>query len=212
MPIRQGQVDFKDATVEHVGPDSRMGVSRLGLYVDAPNGRSYLYQFPSAPVAGVEYERRGALLGPFVTDRGNLRLQEFGEWLLRKPGGQPWASPGKRGCFSTAQRFPATCNSATGGSPHPACKPTWRDAPMAATWSVFTRKPSAAGCPGNGFTVGPGRGIAFRGHANELRGRGGGAHAPLSVEDTRLRFAFDLTNMKLSGLRLATAPQAPRAA
>lgn len=89
VPIRQGRIDFKDATVEHVGPDSRMGASRLGLYVDAANGRSYLYQFPSVPVPGVEYEQRGALLGPFVTDRGNLRLKEFGEWLLHQAqGGQ----------------------------------------------------------------------------------------------------------------------------
>jgi hypothetical protein len=87
VPIRQGQVRFRDATVEHVGPDSRMGVSRLGLYVDAPNGRSYLYQFPAAPVAGVEFERRGGLLGSSVTDRGNLRLQEFGEGMLRQSGG-----------------------------------------------------------------------------------------------------------------------------
>lgn len=84
VPIRGGQVDFGDATVEHVGPDSRMGVSRLGLYVDAPNGRSYLYQFPATPIAGVEFERRGALLGPFVTDRGKLQLQPFVEGLLRQ--------------------------------------------------------------------------------------------------------------------------------
>jgi hypothetical protein len=84
VPVRQGQIQFNDATVAHVGPDSRMGVSRLGLYVDAPNGRSYLYQFASAPVAGVEFERRGALLGPWITHRGSLRLQEFGEGLLRQ--------------------------------------------------------------------------------------------------------------------------------
>ena len=90
VPIRQGKVDFADATVEHVGPDSRMGASRLGFYVDAPNGRSYLYQFSSAPVAGVEYERRGAVLGPWVTDRGNLQLQAFVEGLLR----QPWGGTG----------------------------------------------------------------------------------------------------------------------
>lgn len=89
VPIRQGQVDFKDASVEHVGPDSRMGVSRLGIYVDAPNGRSYLYQFPAVPVAGVEFERRGALLGPWITDRGKLWLQPFAESLLRQlVGGQ----------------------------------------------------------------------------------------------------------------------------
>lgn len=84
VPIREGQIDFDDATVEHVGPDSRMGVSRLGLYVDAPNGRSYLYQFAAAAVDGVEFERRSALLGAWVTDRGRLHLQAFGEGLLRQ--------------------------------------------------------------------------------------------------------------------------------
>jgi hypothetical protein len=87
VPIREGQVDFNATTVEHVGPDSRMGVSRLGLYVDAPNGRSYLYQFASAPVAGVQFERRGARLGPWVTDRGKLLLQPFGEGVLRQRAG-----------------------------------------------------------------------------------------------------------------------------
>ncbi len=85
VPIRQGRVDFREATVEHVGPDSRMGASRMGIYVDAANGRSYLYQFQSAPVAGVEYERPGLLRGPFQSDRGSLRLQPFAEWLLRQP-------------------------------------------------------------------------------------------------------------------------------
>jgi hypothetical protein len=88
VPIRQGQIDFNEATVEHVGPDSSMGVSRMGIYVDAPNGRSYLYQFPSAPLCGVEYEQRGALLGAWVTKRGKLRLQEFGESLLRQALGR----------------------------------------------------------------------------------------------------------------------------
>ena len=84
VPIRHGQIEFNDATVEHVGPDSRMGVSRLGLYVDAPNGRSYLYQFASAPLAGVEFEHRGALLSPWVSERGKLRLQPFAESMLRQ--------------------------------------------------------------------------------------------------------------------------------
>lgn len=89
VPLRHGQVNFDDATVEHIGPDSRMGVGQLGLYVDAANGRSYLYRFPSTPVAGVQYERRGAVLGPWVTDRGVLQLQEFVEGLLRQgPDGQ----------------------------------------------------------------------------------------------------------------------------
>jgi hypothetical protein len=87
VPIRHGRIDFNDATVEHVGPDSRMGVSRLGLYVDAPNGRSYLYQFASAPLTGVEFERRGALLSPWVSERGKLQLQAFAEALLRQAAG-----------------------------------------------------------------------------------------------------------------------------
>ena len=82
VPIRAGQVDFNEATVEHVGPDSHMGVSKLGIYVDAPNGRSYLYQFSPAPVAGVAYERRGAFLGQRVSDRGSLQLQAFAEAML----------------------------------------------------------------------------------------------------------------------------------
>lgn len=84
VPVRHGLIDFNDATVEHVGPDSRMGVSRMGLYVDAPNGRSYLYQFQSAPLAGVEFERRGALLSPWVSERGKLQLQAFAESMLRQ--------------------------------------------------------------------------------------------------------------------------------
>jgi hypothetical protein len=84
VPIREGSIHFDDASVEHVGPDSRMGVSKLGIYVDAPNGRSYLYQFASAPVAGVAYEQRGGLLAGRASSRGNLRLQDFAEALLRQ--------------------------------------------------------------------------------------------------------------------------------
>jgi hypothetical protein len=87
VTIRQGQVDFNDAKVEHVGPDSRMGVSKLGIYVDAPNGRSYLYQFSPAPVAGVQYEQRNAFLGQRVSDRGKLQLQPFAEATLGQTGG-----------------------------------------------------------------------------------------------------------------------------
>jgi hypothetical protein len=85
VPIRHGQVDFDDATVEHLGPDSRMGISPEGLYVDAANGRTYVYRFATSSLAGVDYERRAALLTPLVSDRGKLRLQEFVEGLLRQP-------------------------------------------------------------------------------------------------------------------------------
>ncbi|MES2633000.1 MAG: hypothetical protein V4669_08510 [Pseudomonadota bacterium] len=82
VPIRYGQIDFDHATVEHVGPDSRMGISPQGIYVDAPNGRSYVYEFTSSTVAGVEFEKRAALLGPLVSDRGKLQLQAFAQGLL----------------------------------------------------------------------------------------------------------------------------------
>ena len=82
VPIRRGQIDFNDTAVEHIGPDSRMGVSRLGIYVDAPTGRSYLYQFASAPLVGVAFEQRDALFGPWVSERGKLWLQAFAEALV----------------------------------------------------------------------------------------------------------------------------------
>jgi hypothetical protein len=87
VPVRAGQIDFDEATVAHVGPDSRMGVSRLGVYVDAPNGRSYLYQFSAAPVGGIEFEKRGALLSPWATHRGRIALRPFAEGLLRQGAG-----------------------------------------------------------------------------------------------------------------------------
>jgi hypothetical protein len=84
VPVVLGRINFNDARVEHVGPDSRMGVSRMGIYVDAPNGRSYLYQFSSAPVSGVEYEKRGGFPNPLASNRGSLQLQPFAQALLRQ--------------------------------------------------------------------------------------------------------------------------------
>ncbi len=82
VPVAGGEVDFNAASVEHIGPDSRMGISRQGLYVDAPGGRSYLLQFATAPEAGVRYEQRGALLEHWTTDRGQLWLRPFTESML----------------------------------------------------------------------------------------------------------------------------------
>ena len=89
VPIRQGRIDFDDANVAHVGPDSRMGAAPEGIYVNAASGRSYLYQFPQTPMPGVEYERRASLLGPWVPDRGKLDLQPFSEALLRQGRSSP---------------------------------------------------------------------------------------------------------------------------
>lgn len=78
LPIRQGVIDFNRVTVEHAGPDSSMGLSPMGLYVDAPNGRHYLYLFDTTHVPGARFERRG-LLGARVADRGVLALQPLAE-------------------------------------------------------------------------------------------------------------------------------------
>jgi hypothetical protein len=59
-----------------------MGLSRQGLYVDAPNGRTYLYLLGASQVPGARFERRGPLFGARVIDRGALELRPFVEGLL----------------------------------------------------------------------------------------------------------------------------------
>ncbi|NUZ07343.1 hypothetical protein [Piscinibacter koreensis] len=82
IPIAHGRVDFNRATVEHIGPDSSMGISRMGIYVDAPNGRNYLYLLSATRVPGANFERRGALLSSWSSDRGSIDLQPFAECFL----------------------------------------------------------------------------------------------------------------------------------
>ena len=82
LPIQAGGIDFNRATVSHVGPDSSMGLSRMGLYVDAPNGRQYLAMLDGSPREGMRFEHRGALLGSLVTDRGALLLAPLLQALL----------------------------------------------------------------------------------------------------------------------------------
>ena len=203
VPIRQGKVDFSDATVEHVGPDSRMGVSRLGLYVDAPNGRSYLYQFPSAPVAGVEYERRGAVLGPWVTDRGNLQLQAFVEQLLRQPRG------GKGPGFTEQARLLFDRTAVSGdvqlSDGRFAAPGVQADLVGRAEGRNTARLHSEA--VGRGLTVELASLSARQAEAGWGDGRivcdevAGSLLLRLFVEGGQLRFQFDLTAMRILGLR-----------
>jgi hypothetical protein len=90
IPISGGRIDFNRATVEHVGPDSSLGISRTGIHVDAPNGRSYLYLLAATHVPGVSFERRGALLSSWTSDRGAIDLQPFAECVL---SGVPVGAP-----------------------------------------------------------------------------------------------------------------------
>jgi hypothetical protein len=83
VPISGGLIDFNRTTVEHIGPDSSMGVSRMGVYVDAPNGRTYLILLSATHVPGVHFERRdGGLLPSWSGDRGSVELQPLLECLL----------------------------------------------------------------------------------------------------------------------------------
>lgn len=207
VPVREGQVDFNAATVEHVGPDSRMGVSRLGLYVDAPNGRSYLYQFPSAPVAGVEYERRGAMLGPWVTDRGKLLVQAFGEGLLRQSG----RARGTRGAGFTEQArllFDRTAVSGEvrlGDGSFVVPGVQGEMAGRAEGRNVVRLHSEAVG---RGLTVE----LASLQVRNAVLGAkntrlecdeiAGALSLRLFVADAQVRLAFDLASMKIAGLRL----------
>jgi len=83
IPISIGGIDFNRATVEHVGPDSSLGVDRKGVYVDAPNGRTHLFLWPTTNVPGVEFERSPRRVRLFRTaNRGAIKLQPLVESLL----------------------------------------------------------------------------------------------------------------------------------
>ena len=204
VPVRRGRIDFRDATVEHVGPDSRMGVSRMGLHVDAPNGRSYLYQFSSPPVAGVEYEHRGAMPGPWgVTDRGSLQLQPFAEWLLRQP-------PGGQAHGLTEQARLLFDRTAVSGELQ------LSDGPFAAPFAQADLAGRAEGrnmvrlhsqAVGRGLTVEIAS-LSMRNAASAWAGTrlecgqvAGALTLQLSVDGGQLRFAMDLASVKASGLR-----------
>lgn len=83
LPVTQGRLDFNRVVVEHVGPNSSMGISPAGVYVDARRvGRTYLYLFTDGRVPGASFEQRGTGFGARVTDRGRLDLQNFVQGLL----------------------------------------------------------------------------------------------------------------------------------
>lgn len=72
MPVRSGRIEFDRVRVEHLGPDSAMGVSGGGLYVDAPRlARRYMMVFTGALPAGVAVEQRE---GRRIRSRGALDL------------------------------------------------------------------------------------------------------------------------------------------
>lgn len=83
MRVTGGQLDFDEVVVEHVGPNSAMGIGRNSVYIDTPNmGRTDLFRFSAPTVPGATFETRG---GTRVTDRGRIDLKEFLEAVLEAP-------------------------------------------------------------------------------------------------------------------------------
>ncbi len=94
VPVKHGRVDFNHVVVEHVGPNSSMGLRRHGIYMESPSrARTDLFVFSSPQVAGASYEQRGGL-GARVTDRGSLDLPAFLRGLLSAPTPQPLGRAG----------------------------------------------------------------------------------------------------------------------
>lgn len=82
-PVQDGRIDFDQVTVEHLGPDSAMGVSAGGVYIDAPRlARRFLYVFTGALLPGVTPEERQ---GRSVRRRGALSLPQALQALLQHP-------------------------------------------------------------------------------------------------------------------------------
>ncbi|WP_395139408.1 hypothetical protein [Schlegelella aquatica] len=81
VPVAQGTVDFDQVTVAHIGPDSSMGLSRGGLYVDARHGgRQYLYLWTEGEMPGATYEQRDG--GGRSGSRGRLDVRRFVHGVL----------------------------------------------------------------------------------------------------------------------------------
>jgi hypothetical protein len=123
VPIQRGRIDFDAVEVAHVGPDSRMGASHLGVYVDAPNGRQYLYTFARPVVPGVTFERRGLGFGPFVAtvarsscSRSPSRCCATPRAARRRAGCRTTSRPPSRAPGSTPSCAWATARSARRGA------------------------------------------------------------------------------------------------
>jgi hypothetical protein len=90
IPVTAGRLDFDHVVVEHLGPNSSMGISRNSIYIDAPNQvRTDLFRFGTPTVPGAVFETRGAgFPGTRVTDRGSIELKAFIEAMLEAPADQ----------------------------------------------------------------------------------------------------------------------------
>ena len=207
VPIAQGKIDFNDATVEHVGPDSRMGVGPQGVYVDAVNGRTYLYEFPSSPPAGVTFESRGALLGPWVSDRGSLQLQAFVEALLRPAGGQAPGPTEPARALLVRTALQGEIKLGDGQFTGPGIQAVLAGSAEGRNVVRFHSEAASRGVTVEIGSLLVRNAVIDSGtvqlHCDEITGA---LELRLVVEDANVRFALDFSKASLSGLRAGRAP------
>ena len=89
MPVLAGRIDFDRVVVEHVGPNSCMGVAREGIYVEAPHrDRTELVGFAGPAIAGVTYMRSysdfeyvpSIMLPMFLFSGTFYPVSSYGDW------------------------------------------------------------------------------------------------------------------------------------
>src|SRR6185312_15949041 len=94
VPISGGEIDFNKVNLEHIGPNSAMGVDRQGIYVDGVSTvlfRKHLYERNNIKDARMEVWEYTPPMGHDdmgswdVTDRGALNLKGFVEQMLNDP-------------------------------------------------------------------------------------------------------------------------------
>lgn len=94
VPIRQGAIDFNAVEIEHVGPNSLLGVSEAGIHVSGPAGqvRMPVVVFGPSPPPGVSAGTERGF--PFARgNRGRIDLLPFLQALLEAPAGESLARP-----------------------------------------------------------------------------------------------------------------------
>ncbi|HKA20519.1 MAG TPA: hypothetical protein VKN18_19700 [Blastocatellia bacterium] len=93
-PIRAGVVDFNKVDLEHLGPNSAMGISPRGIYVDGLSSivfRNYIYERDNIKDATFEVIEIIEPSGPddtgsyYIPDRGSLNLKGFLEQMINDP-------------------------------------------------------------------------------------------------------------------------------
>jgi hypothetical protein len=102
VPIVDGRIDFNRVTVDHIGPNSTMGIDARGIYIEAPHRqRVRLLEFaPNLPGIANDAPRRRF----FGRERGALDVRPFMEAALAADTSTPAAHFADRKLAEALQR------------------------------------------------------------------------------------------------------------